>query len=130
MASKPYFDSVQVRSCLLKLIEKAEREGADWLPDQAPSLYSFYRNSAPAGHQFLADWEFLESDSFAIGYARLEELLLKKIPKARSEKSLYKYSSEALNLAITLWQGFYVIEKMESGRYVAKTRPIPPTDSQ
>lgn len=130
MASKPYFDSVQVRSCLLKLIEKAERENADWLPEQASGLYSFYRNSAPVGRQFLADWEFLESDSFAIGYARLEELLLKKIPKARSEKSLYKYSSEALNLAVMLWQGFYVIEKMESGRYVAKTQPIPPTDSQ
>lgn len=130
MASKPYFDSVQVRSALLKLIEKAEREKANWLPEQATSLYSFYRNSAPAGHQFLANLEFMESDNFAIGYARLEELLLKKIPKARSEKSLYKYSSEAIEIAIELWHGFYTIEKMESGRYVAKTQPIPNPDSQ
>ena len=130
MASKPYFDSVQVRSALLKLIEKAEREKAEWLPDQTPSLYSFYRNSAPAGQEYLADWEFIESDSFAIGYARLEELLLKKIPKARSEKSLYKYSSEAIEIAIELWQGFYTIEKTESGRYVAKTQPIPNPDPQ
>ena len=130
MASKPYFDSVQVRSALLKLIEKAEREKVKWLPEEALSLYSFYRSSAPAGHQYLADLEFIESDTFAIGYARLEELLLKKIPKARSEKSLHKYSAEALDIAMGLWQGFYTIEKVESGRYVAKTQPIPPTDSQ
>jgi hypothetical protein len=129
MASKPYFDSVQVRSALLKLIEKAEREKANWLPEQAPSLYSFYRSSAPAGHQYLANLEFIESEEFATSYTRLEELLLKKIPKARSEKSLHKYSAEALEIAIALWEGFYVIEKVGNGRYAAKTQPITP-DSQ
>jgi hypothetical protein len=124
MASKPYFDSVQVRSALLKLIEKAEREKAGWFPEQAPSLYSFYRSSAPAGHQYLANLEFIESEKFATSYARLEELLLKKVPKARSEKSLHKYSAEALEIAIALWEGFYVIEKLGNGRYAAKTQPI------
>jgi hypothetical protein len=124
MPSKPYFDTILVRSALLRVIERAEREGADWFPKEALSLYSFYRNPAPAGKEYIARWEYLETEEFAASYTRLEELLLKKIPKARSEKSLHKYSSEALSIASALWRGFYVIEKGKNGRYVAKTQPL------
>ena len=129
MASKPYFDSIQVRSALLKLIEKLQDNypgviGGGDNAEKLKGLYSFYRNSAPMGREFVANYDILEKDTFKVSYARLEELLLKKVAKARSEKTFSKYSEEAVGLAIGLWEAFYSVERTSAGGYVARTQPI------
>lgn len=124
MASKPYFDSIQVRSALLKLIEKLDDARSSLITEKTKALYSFYRNSAPMGREFVVDYDVLEEDTFKTSYARLEELLLKKVAKARSEKTFSKYSEETIELAIGLWESFYSVERTSAGGYVAKTQPI------
>jgi hypothetical protein len=124
MASKPYFDSIQARSALLKLIEKLDDANSSLITEKVKALYSFYRNSAPMGREFVVDYGVLEEDFFKVSYSRLEELLLKKVAKARSEKTFSKYSEEAVELAVSLWESFYSVERTSAGGYVAKTRPI------
>lgn len=124
MASKPYFDSIRVRSTLLKLIEKLQDNNSSLITEKVKGLYAFYRNSAPMGREFVANYEVLEEDTFKIRYSRLEELLLKKLAKARSEKTFSKYSEETIELAVHLWETFYSVERTSAGGYVAKTQPI------
>jgi hypothetical protein len=121
---KPYFDTIKVRSALLRLIEAKGEEGFcdEQTRVKAESLYSFYRNPAPVGMRYLVNEAWVESDKFKSLSSRLEELLLTKIPKARSTKTLDKYSAEAIDVAIALWEGLYVIEKAISGGYIILTQ--------
>lgn len=130
MPPKPYFDSIQVRSALLKLIEllsvSPDGFSSETIEQKAKGMYTFYRNPAPAKSEYIFHGDVLETDLFKSKYNRLEEVLLSKLPKARKSSSRYKYSSEAITLAIELWTMVYDIIKVASGDYVAQTTPISP----
>lgn len=124
---KPYFDTIAVRSALLRLIEKLSAESG--FPDnsvaaKANSMYSFYRNPAPVGKEYVVNDGWSETDEFKVLYDRLEEILIKKLPRAKSEKSKDKYSSEAISLSLKLWENLYVIEEG-----VVSTRSIEKNDT-
>lgn len=111
---KPYFDTIAVRSALLHLVEKLEAESGfpdKTTADKARSMYSFYRNPAPAGREYVTNEGWSETDEFKVLYDRLEEILIKKLPRAKSDKSKDKYSSEAVTLGVRLWENLYVIEE-------------------
>lgn len=124
MSPKPYFDSIQVRSALLKLIESFTEFDSESLRLMAIGMYRFYRNPAPAHSEYIFHREALETDTFKAKYARLEEVLLAKLPKARKSSSRYKYSSEAIAIATELWGLVYDIHEVGSGGYVAQTVSI------
>lgn len=123
---KPYFDSIQVRSALLRLIERMIDKNE--FPDEdivskSRAMYSFYRNPAPVGKEYIVrDVEWIATDEFMNLYSRLEELLLVKIPRSRSAKSLKKYSNESITIATKLWEKFYVVGETPSGEYYVTTK--------
>ena len=124
MSPKPYFDSIQVRSALLKLIESFSELQSEPLRLKAIGMYRFYRNPAPAQSEYIFHKDALETDTFKSRYDRLSELLLTKLPKSRKSSSRYKYSLEAISLATELWEMAYDIIETNAGGYVAKTTPI------
>lgn len=124
MSPKPYFDSIQVRSALLKLIESFSELQSESLRLKVIGMYRFYRNPAPAQSEYIFHRETLETDTFKSRYARLEEILLAKLPRSRKSSSRYKYSLEAISLATELWSMVYDIIETESGGYIAKTTPL------
>jgi len=130
MSPKPYFDSIQVRSALLKLIESLS-ESSDGFPSEtieqkANGMYRFYRNPAPAQSEYVFHNDALETDTFKSRYDRLSELLLAKLPKSRKSSSRYKYSLEAISLATELWEMAYDIIETNAGGYVARTTSVLP----
>jgi hypothetical protein len=130
MSPKPYFDSIQVRSALLKLIESLS-ESSDGFPSEtieqkANGMYRFYRNPAPAQSEYVFHKDALETDTFKSRYDRLSELLLAKLPKSRKSSSRYKYSLEAISLATELWEMAYDIIETNAGGYVARTTSVLP----
>jgi hypothetical protein len=130
MSPKPYFDSIRVRSALLKLIEmlsaSPEKFPSETIEQMADGMYRFYRNPAPAQFEYIFHKDAMETDSFKSKYDRLSELLLTKLPKARKSSSRYKYSSEAITLATELWEMVYDVIETNGGGYVAQTTHISP----
>jgi hypothetical protein len=130
MSPKPYFDSIQVRSALLKLIESlsASSDGfpSENIKQKADGMYRFYRNPAPAQFEYVFHKDALETDTFKSRYDRLSELLLAKLPKSRKSSSRYKYSLEAISLATELWEMAYDIIETNAGGYVARTTSVLP----
>ena len=130
MSPKPYFDSIQVRSALLKLIESlsVSPDGfpSETIEQKAKGMYTFYRNPAPAQFEYFFHKDALETDIFKSRYDRLSELLLAKLPRSRKPSSKYKYSSEAISLATELWEMAYDVIETNAGGYVARTTPISP----
>jgi hypothetical protein len=126
MSPKPYFDSIQVRSALLKLIESFSELQSEPLRLKAIGMYRFYRNPAPAQFEYIFHKDALETDIFKSRYDRLSELLLAKLPKSRKSSSRYKYSLEAISLATELWEMAYDIIETNAGGYVARTTSISP----
>ncbi len=126
MSPKPYFDSIQVRSALLKLIESFSELQSEPLGLKAIGMYRFYRNPAPAQFEYVFHKDALETDTFKSRYDRLSELLLAKLPKSRKSSSRYKYSLEAISLATELWEMAYDIIETNAGGYVARTTSVLP----
>jgi hypothetical protein len=126
MSPKPYFDSIQVRSALLKLIESFSELQSEPLRLKAIGMYRFYRNPAPAQFEYVFHKDALETDTFKSRYDRLSELLLAKLPKSRKSSSRYKYSLEAISLATELWEMAYDIIETNAGGYVARTTSVLP----
>jgi hypothetical protein len=124
MSPKPYFDSIQVRSALLKLIESFSELQSEPLRLKAIGMYRFYRNPAPAQFEYVFHKDALETDTFKSRYDRLSELLLAKLPKSRKSSSRYKYSLEAISLATELWEMAYDIIETNAGGYVARTTSV------
>lgn len=128
MSPKPYFDSIQVRSALLKLIESlsASPDGfpSETIEQKAKGMYTFYRNPAPAQSEYIFHPDALGTDTFKMKYSRLEEVLLAKLPKSRKSSSKYKYSIEAITLATELWTIVYDIVETGVGGYIAQTAPL------
>jgi len=128
MSPKPYFDSIQVRSALLKLIESLSVSPngfpSEIIEQMAKGMYTFYRNPAPARSEYTFHPDALGTDTFKMKYGRLEEVLLSKLPKSRKSSSKYKYSIEAVTLATELWTMVYDIIETESGGYIAQTTPL------
>ena len=130
MSPKPYFDSIQVRSALLKLIESlsVSPDGfpSETIEQKAKGMYTFYRNPAPAQFEYVFHKDALETDIFKSRYDRLSELLLAKLPRSRNPSTRYKYSLEAISLATELWEMAYDIIETNAGGYVARTTSISP----
>jgi hypothetical protein len=113
-----------LRSSLLKLIEKL-KDNAEFVSpnteEKALAMYSFYRNPAPYGHEFVTSPSFLSSEKYQVSLTRLEELLLKKIPRSRSKTKLKSYESEALTLAIEIFSSSFSIDP---STLRVQTRPL------
>lgn len=125
----PY--SIFVRSALLKLIEKVKVENgfpSEEVKNKALAMYSFYRNPAPYGHEYVTHEEFINSEAHRVKLERLEELVGKKIPRSRSKAKLKSYESEALNLSIELWEKSHTI--LSGPDYRVLTQPLSPAPAE
>ena len=118
----PYYNSVQVRSALLRIIERELEERGN---KPLEGMYAFYRNPAPRGQKYLSDEQYVNSREFASKYSRAEELLLKKIPRARTEATASRYTTEALELSLELWKKTNYVEVDPAGNYYALSSPLP-----
>ena len=121
MSPKPYFDSIQVRSALLKLIESFSEFPSESLRLKVTGMYRFYRNPAPVRSEYIFHPDALETDIFKMKYGRLEEVLLSKLPRSRKSSSKDKYSIEAIILAAELWEMAYDVIETATGGYIAQT---------
>jgi len=121
----PYYNSVQVRSALLRIIERELEERGN---KPLEGMYAFYRNPAPRGQKYLSDEQYVNSKEFEKKYSRIEELLLKKIPHARTESTTSRYTTEALELSLELWKKTNYVEIDPAGNYHALSSP--PSSSQ
>lgn len=119
----PYYNSIQVRSALLRLIEAELQKPHP--PKELSGMYAFYRNPSPRGQEYLYDEQYVKSKEFEGKYSRLEELVLKKIPRARNSTTSSRYTAEALKLSVELWKNVNYVELDPTGQYFALSSPLP-----